>query len=161
MEDLIDKIIAEITSLSEKTAAEGGIADYLELRAVYFGDPGIIPQSLYPCCTVEAVDDDPDSETTSADRRDHRIVVSLHIDARNYFDSGVDEATGDRMLVQATSVIRDWFRRRSKRTLDGMTGVHDLSVGNVAYRVQNREPVITKTSRISLGISRSYARVLD
>lgn len=161
MEDLIDRIIAEITEMSQRTSDEGGLSDILDLRAVYWGDPGLIPQSLYPCVTVEPVDDDPQSETTASDKRIHRIVVSLHIDARAYFDSSVDEATGDRTLVVAAAKVMDWFRRRSKRTLDGMTGVHNVTVGSVAYRAQERGPVITKTSRISLGVSRSYARVLD
>lgn len=161
MEELIDKIIEEVSGLSQLTAVEGGFGDVLEVKAIYFGDPGLIPQSLYPCVTVEGVDDDPESETTNSDRRLHRIVVSLHIDAREYYDTTVDEAKGDRMLIGATNAITTWFRRRSKRNLDGMAGVHNLAVDNVAYRVQDREPVITKTSRISLLVSRSYARSFD
>lgn len=161
MEDVTDKIIEEVKTLSQMTAVEGGFSDIVSLQAVYFGDPGLVPVSMYPCVTVEPEDEDTDEETTGYDKRTLRVSVSVHIDAREYFEASEEEASGDRQLVQATSAIGAWFRRRSKRTLDGMAGVHNLSVESVAYRVQARGPVITKTSRTTLVINRSYARVLD
>lgn len=161
MEEVIDKLISEVHVLSETSLSEGGFAEVLPLKAVFFGDPGMIPASLYPCATVEAVLDRSAEETTGADRRDLDIAIGLHIDAREYFDKEVDEASGDRALVEATHALVRWFRRRSKRTLDSQEGVINVQVEDTQYRAYARGQVITKSSRTTLRIHKAYARVLD
>jgi len=159
LETVADKIIQELKDLNEKPSAEGGIADVLPLTAVYFGDPGLIPASLYPAVTVEPASDDSEGETTGYDKRDLRLNLSIHIDARQYFDANADEAIGDRMLVQVTSLVLANFRRRSKRTLDGT--VTNITVGPTQYRTQQRGNVISKSSRTTLIVRKNYARTLD
>jgi hypothetical protein len=160
MEKVTDKIISEVQALSEMSLEDGGFAESLPLKAVYFGDPGLIPQSLYPCATVEPLVTDPEHQTTGADFDELSVVITLHIDARDYFDHNADEAIGDRALVVASGALRRWFRRRSKRTLDG--DVTSLEVRGTAYpRPMVRGSVITKSSRTTLVVEKGYARVLD
>lgn len=159
MEVVIDAIRDEIKTLSETLSEDGGVNDILSIRAIYFGDPIIVPTDLYPCVLVEPNDDDDHAETTGYDKRLLKIRVTLMIDAREYFDASVDEATGDRLLVQATAKIAQWFRRRSKRTLDGR--VMDTKVLNIDYRKQERGAVAAKASQLHLLIEKVYARVLD
>lgn len=162
MESIIDKLISDIAQMAETPEADGGFQESLPLKAVYFGDPGVIPGSLYPCATVEAVTNESDSESTGFDKRDLVVAITLHIDAREFFDSAADEATGDRALVSASFQVEKWFRRRTKRTLDGLEGVNNVSVQGTSYqRPQYRGPVITKSSRTTLLVRKSYARVLD
>lgn len=161
MEDVVDRLVEEVKALAETPAAEGGFAEALPLKAVYFGDPGIIPASLYPCATVDPVMDSEEDETTGADRRELMVEIGLHIDARDYFERDADEASGDRALVQATFALGRWFRRRSKRSLDGLTGVINVRVGDAQYRASARGSVITKSSKTTLRIRKGYARVLD
>jgi hypothetical protein len=159
MEALIDKLSEEVLAWSQTPTAEGGIADDLDIQAIYFGDPGVIPVSLYPCVTVEPEVDDPLSETTGYDTRELRVVISIHIDARNYFDSGVDEAMGDRLLVRATNSLRRWFSRRSRRTMDGHWRA--LAVQETEYRARARADVVAKTARTTLIVTKNYQRILD
>jgi hypothetical protein len=159
METVVDKIRDEVAVLNDLPVAEGGLADLLPIKAVYFGDPGIIPASLYPCITVGPDRDTEQGGSTGMDNRDLYIELQVLIDARQYFETNADEAMGDRMLVQATSVLTRWFQRRSKRTLDGT--VQNLAVGDTDYRVQERGNVISKSSRTTLIVRKTYARVLD
>ena len=162
MESVIDKVILDIGLMAATLESDGGFEESLPLKAVYFGDPGVIPGSLYPCATVEAISNTSDSESTGFDKRDLVVAITLHIDAREFFDSAADEATGDRALVRASFQVEKWFRRRAKRTLDGLQGVNNVSVQGTAYpRPQYRRPVITKSSRTTLLVRKSYARVLD
>lgn len=159
MEEVVDRLIEEVSALNDIPSAQGGLADLLPLKAVYFGDPGVIPASLYPCVTIGPQMDAPTGGSTGYDTRDLRIELQVLIDARQYFDSNADEALGDRMLVQATFALTRWFQRRTKRTLDGT--VQNLAVGDTDYRVQERGNVVSKSSRTLLIARKTYARVLD
>lgn len=157
MEAIIDGVIAEIQTLTELPSSEGGLSDVLELKAIYFGDPGVIPVSLYPCATVEPDDTVPESKTTGYDTLVNRVVVSFHIDARNYFDTGADEAMGDRMLVKAASLLRLWFAKTSVRTKEGSW--RSVEVEDTAYRARNRETTVAKSARTTLTVHKNYVRV--
>lgn len=159
MEQVIDKVIAELGTMVVTPASGGGIEDILPLKAIYFGDPGIIPASLYPCAVVEPDDSDPQGGTTAADKRDLVVEVSLLIDARDYFDSAVDEAGGDRLLVQSVAKLERWFSTRRNRTLDGT--VHNCAVGRIRYRKRERGVVFAKEAGTTLHIRKSYPRTLD
>ena len=160
MEQVIDRVIVEVKALTELPASEGGIADILPLKAVYFGDPGIMPVSLYPNVCVGPSDDDDSEggETTGSDQRTLSIDIILNLDARDYFDTDEEEASGDRALVQAASAIGRWFRRRDKRQLDGLAGVRDVTVAGTQYRPMQRGQVITKSSRTTLHVTKNYLR---
>ena len=159
MEALIDKLIGEIQSASEATQAEGGFADLLPIASIYFGDPGVIPASLYPCITVEPDWSGPLAGTTGYDTRELRVIMSVHIDAREWFDSNSDEAMGDRILVQVVEILHRWFQTRANRTLDGT--VRNVEVTEIEFLARDRQTVIAKTARMTLVVTKNYSRVLD
>ena len=159
MEIVTDKIITELKYLADTTADASGISDIIPVQAVFFGDPGIIQQSLYPCITVQPESEEPAGETTGYTKRRLTISVSLLIDARDYWDASVDEAIGDRALVQASYNIAQWFMRPAKRQLDQLQGVVDVAVEDTVYRQQDRGSVAAKLSRTTLVVTKHYAKV--
>jgi len=159
MEQIIDKIIAEVKTFSETPEAEGGISDILELNSVYFGDPGYIPATLFPSVTVEPRDDRPSGGSTGWDARELQISLSFHIDARLFYDKTETEAAGDRLLVRVAFLMRRWLERRSNRTLDGT--VTDIAVEETEYLRYLRGEIVTKTARTTLVVEKRYLRTLD
>lgn len=158
MESVIDAIIQELQTFAETTSAEGGCEDILTIEAFYFGDPGIIPVNSYPCFTVQADRDIPESETTGYDVRDHYIYVTLLIDSREYWDATAQEATGDRQMVQVMENLRLWLRRAAKRQLDGLGGVRELKIEQADYFISVRDSVVAKSAQLQLLVNRQYAR---
>lgn len=158
MEQVIDKVITEVNTFIETPDAQGGCSDILDVQAVYFGDPGIIPVNSYPAFTVEPVRDEPLSETTGYEVRRMVISVSLLIDAREYFDADVLEASGDRNMVRTMANLRRWLRRTSNRQMDGLDGVREVAVSATDYMVQVRDSVIAKSAVINLVVDRQYSR---
>lgn len=156
METTIDKIISEVKLWSQADSADGGIADDLTLNSIYFGDPGILPAYAYPAVTVQGTVDETESETTGWEAVDLTVVVSILIDAREFFDVSVEEATGDRNLVKAASSLRRWLRRDSNRSLDGT--VRQLKVLTTDYAPEVRGEVITKSAQLTLVINKQYQR---
>lgn len=156
-EDIIDMIVDEVKTCAQTLYADGGFADVLELKSVYFGDPGIIPGRLYPAATVDIRTDEEAGESTGTDKHKFPIAVSLHIDAREYFEKDSDEATGDRALVRATFSLSRWFKRRDKRTLDGR--VLDIEVTDSQYSPDVRGNVVVKTSQTMLVVHKNYLKV--
>lgn len=156
MEALIDKLIEEIGTAFTTPESDGGLADILEIRAIYFGDPGVIPASLYPCVTVEPDWSGPLTGTTGYDTRELRVNVSVNIDAREWFDSTADEAMGDRMLVKAIESLHRWFQTTTHRTLDGT--VRNVEVTEIEFQARDRQTVIAKTARMTLVITKNYSR---
>ena len=156
MESIIERLIQEIKTLTGLTRADGGLSDILEIRSVYFGDPGIIPQSLMPCAMVEPISESPDGETTSYDKRSMQVAISLVLDAREYFDVDSEEAMGDRKLVQSAEIISHYFRAHDKRKLDGL--VNDIVVTDTTYDIQDRGNAIVKTARVNLQIMKAFTR---
>lgn len=158
MEAVIDKLVSELTTFKNTTEANGGCSDVLDIQAVYFGDPGLIPSDSYPCFTVEPVRDAPSSETTGYDIRDLEVTVTVLIDAREYFDSTVDEADGDRKLVKAMYLLQRWLRRSANRRLDGLDGVREVKVQSTDYMGQVRGNVVAKSAQVSLLVNKQYSR---
>lgn len=158
MEEIIDKLIAEVGLWSQADVADGGIADFITINSVYFGDPGILPVYSYPAVTVQAAQDQPESETTGYENFDHSLIISILIDAREFFDASVEEATGDRQLVKAASSLRRWLRRDSNRTLDSLSGVRQLKVETTDYVPEVRGEVITKSAQLTLVVNKQYQR---
>ena len=157
LEDILDLIVEEVKQCAQTLDEDGGFADVLELKAVYFGDPGIIPGRLYPAATVDVRSDDADGESTGYDRHKFPVAISLLIDAREYFEKDEDEATGDRALVRATFNLSRWFRRRDKRILDG--AVLDIKVSDSQYSPDVRGNVVVKASQTILVVYKNYMKV--
>lgn len=158
MEEVTDKIISELTLFKDADSDSGGCSDVLDIEAVYFGDPGVIPVNSYPCFTVQPVDDAPDTETTGYEVRDLRILVTCLIDAREYFDASALEATGDRQLVKTMGLLQRWLRRTANRRLDGLSGVREVLIDRTEYLVQVRDSVVAKSAQISVTVNRQYRR---
>lgn len=158
MEEVTDKIVAELTLFKDADTASGGCSDILTIEAVYFGDPGVIPVNSYPCFTVQPEQDVPVSETTGYEVRDLRLLVTLLIDAREFFDASVLEATGDRAMVKTMGLLRKWLRRTANRRLDGLDGVREVSIASTDYLVQVRDDVVAKSAQINLTVNRQYRR---
>lgn len=158
MEEVTDKIVSEITLFHETPQADGGCQDILEIAAVYFGDPGVIPVNSYPCFTVQPEQDVPVSETTGYEVRDLRLLITLLIDARDFFNADALEATGDRQIVRTMGLLRKWLRRTANRRLDDMEGVREVQVASTDYLVQVRDEVVAKSAQISLTVNRQYRR---
>lgn len=158
MEDVVDKVVAELTTFKNTVSASGGCADIMTIEAVYFGDPGVIPVNSYPCFVVQPIRDRPDIETTGYEVRDLEILVSLLIDARDFFEATPLEATGDRAMVQVMERVRRWFRRDSNRSLDGLSGVREVKVTAADYNVQVRGGVIAKAAQVTLLVNQQRSR---
>lgn len=148
MEAVVDKIVDELRVFKDDDT--DGSADIMTVEAVYWGDPGVMPVNSYPCFTVQPVRDVPDIETTGYEVRNLEIMISLLIDAREFFDATPDEASGDRQMVQVMERVRNWFRRDSNRSLDGLAGVREVKATAAEYNVQVRGGVIAKAAQVTL-----------
>lgn len=158
MEQVTDKIVSELILFKDTDSADGGCRDTMTIEAVYFGDPGVIPVNSYPCFTVQPEQDVPVSETTGYEVRDLRLLVTLLIDAREFFNADVNEATGDRQLVRTMGLLRKWLRRTANRRLDGMDGVREVAIDSTDYLVQVRDDVVAKSAQINVTVNRQYRR---
>lgn len=160
MEAVTDKIIAELKAFSETDSDSGGISDILSVESIYFGDPGIIPVWLFPTIFVQPTRDAPVGETTGYEIRDLELLISLEIDAREFFDKDVEEAKGDRQLTQAASLMRKWLRRTANRRLDGEAGnVREVSVDSISYLpVARGSAVITKSAQLTVAVNKQYPK---
>ena len=158
MEQVTDKLVAELTLFSKTPGDEGGCADIMDIAAVYFGDPGVIPVNSYPCFTVQPERDAPVTETTGYEIRDLHILVTLLIDAREFFNLEAIEATGDRQLVQVMTKLRAWLRRTANRRLDSMEGVREVAISSTDYLVQVRDSIVAKSAQTNVTVNRQYRR---
>lgn len=157
-EEIVDKITDELSILSELDGEDGGLASIMIIEAVYFGDPGVIPVNSYPCFLVQPLRDAPNSETTGYEIRDLQVQITLLINASEFFEASVLEATGDRQLVQVIERVRDWFRRDSKRSLDSLAGIREVKATAAEYNVQVRGGVIAKAAQVTLQVNLQRTR---
>lgn len=158
MENVVDVIVAELTTFKDTAAADGGCADILNIEAVYWGDPGIIPVNSYPCFTVQPVRDLPDIETTGYEVRDLEVLVTLLVDSREFWDATVLEATGDRQLVQVMEKVRNWFRTDHNRSLSGLLGTREVRASSTDYMVQVRGSVLAKSAQVTFTVNKQRGR---
>lgn len=159
MEQVVDKLLKELDAFSNTIRADGGMQDIMLIEAMYFGDPGILPVYNYPAFLVQPVHDDPAYETTGYEIRELEILISLTIDAREFFDKDVPEASGDRQLVQAATALREWLRKTANRKLDGEAGnVTEVAVTDINYLPELRGAVISKSAQITLTVNKQYPR---
>jgi hypothetical protein len=158
MEAVVDEIVASLTTFKDTDSASGGCADLMTIEAVYWGDPGVIPVNSYPAFLVQPVRDLPDIETTGYEVRDLEVLVTLVVDSRAFWDATVLEATADRQMVQVMEKVRNWFRRDSTRSLNGLTGVREVVASATDYMVQVRGSVIAKSAQVTLTVNKQRGR---
>lgn len=158
MEDVVDAIVSSLETFKNTDSADGGCADILFVEAVYWGDPGIIPVNSYPAFLVQPVRDLPDIETTGYEVRDLEVLVTLVVDSRAYWDASVLEANADRKMVQVMEKVRNWFRRDSTRSLNGLLGVREVVASATDYMVQVRGSVIAKSAQVTLTVNKQRGR---
>jgi hypothetical protein len=158
MEDVVDAIVSSLETFKDTEAVDGGCSDILTIEAVYWGDPGIIPVNSYPALLVQPVRDLPDVETTGYEVRDLEILVTLVVDSRAYWDASVLEANADRKMVQVMEKVRNWFRRDSTRSLNGLPGVREVVASATDYMVQVRGSVIAKSAQVTLTVNKQRGR---
>jgi hypothetical protein len=158
MEAVVDTIVSELNTFIATDSVDGGIADIVEVEAVYWGDPGVIPVNSYPAFLVQPVRDLPDIETTGYEVRDLEVLVTFLIDSRHYWDATPNEAMGDRMMVKVMSKVRNWFRTDSNRQLDGLAGTREVTASATDYLVQVRGSVIAKSAQVTLTVNKQRGR---
>jgi hypothetical protein len=156
LEETVDALIEVVTAWSEAMSADGGIADVMTVNSIYWGDPGQLPQYAYPSVYVQPTRDEPDIETTGYEVVNLSILIGIMIDAREFFDASVEEATGDRNLTRAAASLRRWLRRETNRTLDG--SIRELKVLITDYVPEVRGEVIVKSAQLSLVVNTQYQR---
>jgi len=158
MEDVIDKIAAEVTLFTETPSDNGGCSDLVSIAAIYWGDPGILPVNAYPAFIVQPVQQLEDIETTGYEVLDFEVLVTFLIDSRDYFEASVLDASGDRMMTQVMGRLRKWFRKDSNRSLDGMAGIREVKTTTTDYLVQVRGSVVAKSAQITLTVNQQFQR---
>jgi len=161
LEEVIDKIISDLGEMALLEYDDGGFLEDLPLVTIFFGDPGLIPVSDFPCAYVEPILDDPEQRTTGTDRRSFTIDVSLLIDVRDHDTDEDDESFGSRALVRASYQLRKWYEKRSNLTLEGLAGVNDVSVRETRFVRAKRGTIWAKEAVTTLVIRKTSNRVLD
>lgn len=156
MEETVDALVEVVNAWTQALAEDGGVLDVLTVNSVYWGDPGQLPQYNYPSVYVQPTRDEPDIETTGYEVVNLSILVGIMIDAREFFDASVEEATGDRDLTRAAASLRRWLRRETNRTLDGT--VREIKVITTDYMPEVRGEVIVKSAQLSLVVNKQYQR---
>lgn len=153
---VLDKLISDLDILSYTN-------DFLDVIQVQsptkLGDPGIVTVSEYPYFFVQAVLDQPKSETMSRVGYDIRILtirIGLVINQSDYFDPSVSEAPGERELIVATSKVRNLLRGLSKRKLDGLEGVQNVVVGPIGYLPDVRGDAFVRMAVTTLEVEKKY-----
>jgi hypothetical protein len=54
--------------------------------------------------------------------------------------------------------VRNWFRRDSTRSLNGLTGVREVVASATDYMVQVRGSVIAKSAQVTLTVNKQRGR---
>jgi hypothetical protein len=167
MEQVLDKIKAEIESMRYTLSEDGGIADIISTNAeTKWGDPGWVLFDEYPFIIVEPVRDAPKDETigrTGFDVRLLTVQVSILVLAADYFDPAVSESPGDRVLVRSAMKTQRWLRRLGNRKLDDLEGVRTVVVSDTNYVPQERGITpegFVKSALITLVVERKYQHEL-
>lgn len=160
IEEVIDWVVADLTEFASADSADGGIADIVgDDIVVFWGDPGIIAVTNYPCFTVAPERGIPSGGTTASEHRDLTVLITFLIDGREFFDAASpEEATGDRTLVKVADALEARYVSKAKTLLDGMTGVRNAQVSGTQYTPQPRGSVFAKSAELTLSVNKSRPR---
>lgn len=156
MEDIIDKVIAELEELREED-------DFIEAinvtSSIKWDDPMIVTIGEYPYIYVAPVSENPKAETAGRAGYDVRyctIQIGIVVNAADYFDPMVAESPGARPLVVAADLISARLRRLSKRRLDGLEGVRNVVVEGTAYAPDIRNGAFVKMALTTITVERQF-----
>jgi hypothetical protein len=156
MEEVIDRIIGIV----EDYRTSGDFEEtYHAFTATKYGDPGVVTTHEYPYFYVNPMSDNPDIETiglSGYDCRELVIQVGFVIDVSDYFDSSVDELAGIRQITQVMFGLGREFRRKSRKTLNDLSGVRNVKVASIEYRPEARADAYVMLGLITLGVYRRY-----
>ncbi len=160
MENVIDKLVADLTVLASTDEADGGLEGVIDVKDVKWDDPGYVITDEYPYIFVSPLSDEPDIETMGRPGYDVRsllINVGIVINQADYFDPTTSTASGSRELVVAAGVVRRHFRRLDKRSLDHEAGkVRNLRVVSISYLPEIRGDAFARMAVISLVVDKQY-----
>ncbi len=158
MEEVIDALIAELNTMNELDSSEGGFSDFLYFHDIKFDDPGLVLVEEYPYAFVAPVSDDTERETVGlagTDRRRLFINIVFVVNTADFFDPEVSEASGTRELIRASSKLRAWLRRFSKRHLL-VPGMTNLVVQSTSFVPDIRGDAFVRTAVTTLYVDRQY-----
>lgn len=123
MEQVLDKLVADIQDLADKPFSIGGFSDEMPLESdVYWGEsPTFTGIESYPLIEVAPVLSEPAGGTTQKVNRELTIRVTLLYDARAFFDeTETAEATASREVVRTMDSIEKYLEQTASTTLDGL-----------------------------------------
>jgi hypothetical protein len=153
MEEIIDRVVAELNAIKDLDYADGGFKDEIDLADdIWWGDPGLLPQQNYPFITVFPETSSPASETTGTIHRDNRIVIALILDPREYYDeTEITETSGSREIVRTMTAIEKHFERTSLRRPGGLaSGSREVTVGVTEYAPPMRGALFARAAQLTL-----------
>lgn len=134
MEEVIDKLVADLQVLADTPYGAGGFSDEMPLESeVYWGEsPETLGIEDYPLVEVAPVRSEPAGGTTGTVFRDLTIRVTLLYDPQAFYDaSETHEATASREVVRTMDTIEIYLEQTSKMMLDGL--VRSAVVGATDY----------------------------
>lgn len=160
MLEVVNKVIEELNELSSTPYTEGGLAGVMDITtSAKFGDPGWVLYDEYPFFMVLPVGEALVSETIGLAGRDVRnlsIQIVLMVRAHDYFDKTIVDSETDRLMVDVSSRIRQWFSRLEKRRLEPSVGVRNMVIPTITYTPQERGEVFVKTAVINVVVQKQY-----
>jgi len=160
MIEVVNKVIEELNDLSSTSSAYGGLSGIIEITgSAKFGDPGWVLYDEYPFFMVMPLGEVLTSETVGMAGRDVRnlsIQIILLVRASEYFDKEVTDSETDRLMVEVSARIRDWFTRMGKRRLEPLDGIRNVVIPTVSYMPQERGEVFTKSAIINMVVQKQY-----
>lgn len=160
MIEVVNKVIEELNTMASTSSAYGGLSGIIQMDTpAKFGDPGWVLHDEYPFFMVMPVGEAISSETVGLAGRTVRnlsIQIVLLIRANEYFDKAISDSEVDRLMVEVSLRVRNWFSRMENRTLDSLQGVRAVTIPAVAYGPQERGEVFAKSAVISLVVQKQY-----
>lgn len=156
MQDVIDRIIAELNALRETDE----FSNVINVRSeVKWDDPMLVTVDEYPYIYVAPVSEEPVAETAGRagyDIRQITVQIGIVINAADYFDPLINETPGSRPLVVAADLISASLRRMSKRRLDNLSGVRNVVVRGTAYAPDIRNAMFVKMALTTITVERQF-----
>lgn len=160
MHDSLVRVKSIIEEMAALDSTSGGFLDIIEIRQVVFGDPPKIQTNLYPIILVEPDDTGSGGETTGYYKREHRITVSVFLNAPEYFSRNQDTIISKDTLSKVIGIIDAWFQNNSRRVLEGLPGVESINFVGADYSVQRRlASANVKGASITFEVLRKYMKV--
>lgn len=158
MSEVLDWIHGQLIEIVDTPQADGGLAGVIEIQSVQKGDPGWVFSSEYPYLMVQSGAFDSKSETmglTGWDTITQSYLISVMVDATEFFDPDVTGNETEGPLEDAIIVIWRWFRRLGKRKFDGtVAGIRNVTVGSGDFQPNERGEVYASRAFLLLTVER-------